>query len=158
MPNDTPTIYEKWIYATLAANATLAGLVGNNSEMGTPNIYFQRAPERGAQYPMVIYASRLNGGADLEVIGSIRVWTDDQFVVRAIGRQDALVNGVMVDELPLVRQIAYQIDASLHRGSGATADGKVLWSRRLGPLVLPPETVNGVQYVSRGGIYQMLAQ
>ena len=157
MANDTPTIAETWIYATLAANSSLAALAGNHPVTGTPQIYFQEAPA-DAFYPFIVYQSLGQGGQNLITANWTIVYNTDNYIVKAVGRGQGYLNGQMVNDRPALRQLAALIKTALHGQGGTTADGTVMKCKQIQPLVLPPQNIDGVIYENRGGIYSLLLQ
>lgn len=128
-----------WIRATLAADATLTGAVGQR-------IYEGIAPQ-GATYPLVLFA--LLTETDVRGISASRIATSQDFICRAVGKDTSLAS---------LKTIAERIDALLHAGSGAVSPaGRVVACTRIAPAQMV-EVVDGVTYRYLGGRYRGLTQ
>lgn len=130
-----------WIKATLANDATLAGLVG-------ARIYEGVAPQ-GASYPFVLFAVLPDVGGDIRGLAASRLGTSQEFICRAVGKDTSF---------GALQPIAERIDALLQGGSGAVSpSGRVVSCVRLGPAQMV-EVTDGVTYRYLGGRYRGLTQ
>lgn len=110
-----------FIYAALAGDATLTPIVGTR-------IFPEVAPQ-GTPYPFIVY--QYLGGADLVVLGGVRVETNGVYLVKAVAETRSYT--------PL-RVMADRIDTLLHRRKGAAGvDGQVFSCVREAVDPLPPE-------------------
>jgi hypothetical protein len=133
---------EKWIYATLAADATLTGLVGTR-------IYRNRVPQDvTSPYPCVVFAYL--SGRDRRGVGTWRAWSNTLYVVRGIDETE--------NSLGPLKTVADRIDAVLHGASGATSEGTVWAAVREEPYSLSEEGPGGRIFEHLGGIYRILAK
>lgn len=128
----------EWIYDTLSADVTLAGLVSTR-------IYDGLAPQ-GSAFPFVAFNHQ--GGADLRGVGTERVFNNSLYQVKAVTKGGSYVSGAA---------IADRIDTLLHGQNGTTSDGVIIGCVRDQALMLI-EQQNGVEYRHIGGIYRIYAQ
>lgn len=131
---------EKWIYATLAADGALAAVVGTR-------IYADRIPQNVASpYPCVLFG--FLSGVDFNAVGSVRVWTNMLYVVRAIDEVETFLGNI--------KTAAGRIDAVLHRASGSTSEGTVWAAIREQPYRMSEEA-EGRVFSHLGGVFRILA-
>ncbi len=110
-----PNIAANWIYSTLAADATLAGLVGTR-------IYEDVRPNTVTAFPYIVFQLQ-SPGNDLLGVGPRRVWSELLYVVRGIA-QGTLYTGNLT-------LIANRIDALLHGKQAAVTGGYIrCWRER----------------------------
>lgn len=133
------TAAAQWLYATLAADATLGGLV-------SARIYADLAPESAA-YPMLVF--QFQSGEDLDAAGGIRVLANTEWLIRGI-HTTTTYGGAL-------GSIAARVDALLHAASGTAADGLVIACTRTRPFQMAAVT-DGVQYRHEGGFYTVIVQ
>ncbi len=123
----------KAAYAALAADSTLAGLLGTGNR-----IHESVAPE-GTATPFIVLD--VPAATDLTAVGGARIWQDTFVSVTVRGK------GLTSSIVP----IADRADA-LIQGASAVVDGVTIgrfWRQRGGRL--PPEVEDGVRYPA---IYQ----
>ena len=129
---------DTWIYATLAADATLAGVVsGVYSEIALADV----------TYPLVLFAEH-RAESDLMTHGAYRVWSTMYYVVRGIDEANTFTGDLAT--------IEGRIDAVLHAGSGTTAAGTVWECVRTMPFRMV-EQRDGRVFRHLGGIYRVRA-
>src|SRR5690348_7536794 len=130
-----------WLTATLKADATLvAALPG-----GANAIRRAWAPP-GTPDPFVIV--QFQGGADLNGAGSKRFQTRGVYVVTGVAR---------AENFAALVSVADEIDKSLQRANGTTADGRVLACVREQPIYYS-ELIDNVQREHLGGSFTAWAQ
>lgn len=131
---------EKWIYATLAADVTLTGLVSTR-------IYADRIPQDVASpFPCVVFSYLT--GRDLRGVGTWRAWSNFLYIVRGVHETE--------DFSGSLKTIADRIDAVLHGASGSSSEGTVWAAWREEPYRMP-EATDGRSIAHLGGIYRVLA-
>lgn len=88
-------------------------------------------------------------GEDAAEVAEQRIWTEYAFLVRVVGRGRSTA---------ALKTIALAIDARLHRANGTTTDGQVISSVRTQEA--PPDKwlLQGVEYRSLGGFYNLIVQ
>lgn len=133
---------DRWIYGTLTADTALAAVVGTR-------VYADQAPQTTPAVTMPVVVFQWQGGADLMVIGGVRVWTNAVYLIRGIDEAQTWGGDL--------KTIADRIDAVLHRGSGTNADGVVYAAVREQPFRMP-ETAGGKSYRHLGGLYRIYAK
>lgn len=129
---------DKWLYGVLSGDATLTGLVG-------ARIHAYQAPE-GTAFPFVLYS--FQGGADVAVVGGIRIFNRGVYQVKAVGKGDTM---------GALQSIADRIDTLLQGASGSVTGGIILACVREQPLAYA-EIDNRIQYRHLGGLYRILVQ
>lgn len=130
-----------WVRTTLAADATLTGIVGQR-------IYEGVAPQ-GAAYPYVLIAVLPGLESDVRGLSASILGVNIEFLCRAVGQSTSYE--------PL-RVAADRIQALLHGGSGAVSpSGQVVACTRLAPASMV-EVADGVTYRYLGGRYRGLVQ
>ncbi len=134
-----PNIAAKWLYTTLAADATLAALVGTR-------IYEDIGPE-GAGYPRIVFQMQ-SPGSDTLGVGARRVWTPLLYIVRGIVQDDRYTSDL--------ETIATRIDALLHDRQVEVTNGRIK-SYRERPF-RRPERTDETEYRHLGGEYRLLTQ
>lgn len=125
----------RWLYDTLAGDATLAGQAPGGVHEG-------EAPS-GSAYPLVLF--QWIGGFDSAVLNAIRIWHSGVWIVKAIGVGPSLAS---------LSDVAARIDLLLHRASGAPSGGVVHTATREAPH-RSAYTDAGVRYVELGGRYRI---
>lgn len=133
---------ETWLYSVLAADASLAAVVGER-------IYSEQAWQTDPLPAMPIVLFQMLSGNDLRGVGAVRVWVDAVYVVRGISDEDGYGGSL--------KTIADRIDAVLHAASGSNAEGTVVECVRDRPFKMP-ETINGRVYRHLGGVYRLHVQ
>lgn len=133
--NEVFRVYE-WIYSTLAADATVASLVG-------ARIYAGAAPQDAA-LPVVIFNHM--AGNDLVGVGTARVLNNSLYQVKGVTKGRSHAVG---------QQIADAIDAALH-GQNVSADGIRVGCVREQAIVYG-QSDNGEEFRHAGGIYRIFA-
>lgn len=129
-----------WIRATLAADATIAGLVGTR-------IYEGVAPQP-ATFPLILVTVFDN--PDLRGVGAARIVGVHEALVRAADKSTTYAG--------TLQTLAERIDALLHGKEGATSpSGRVVACSRLAPASMV-EVADGVTYRYLGGRYRGLTQ
>lgn len=131
----------EWLYAKLAADATLTGIVGTR-------IYAELAPEN-ATFPFVL-VTEMSPGNDLRVVGTGRIWSEPLFLVQAVDQTASYTGNI--------KTLATRIDAVLHGSSGPATDGTVWACVRERPFTMPETGPGGVQYRHLGGMYRVLVK
>jgi hypothetical protein len=140
--SETNTV-ETFIYGALAGDSVLLTALGG---LAIDKIFNAQA-RRNATLPYVVFQQQ--SGVDLMVVGSVRVWSNFLYVVRATAEADNY-SGVL--------QIAAgRIDAVLHAASGTNVNGTVWACVREKPFVLP-EPREGRVFRHLGGIYRIYAK
>lgn len=128
---------DKWIYATLSADATLLPLIGGR--------VYDTLAAAGTALPYVVFSYQ--GGYDVRGNGPIRVLHSGLYLVKAIGQGTSFAT---------LAPIAARIDALLHAKHGVNTDGDA-WAVREQPFKYL-EIDNGVQYRHLGGLYRVWVQ
>lgn len=129
---------DQWLYGLLSGDAPLTGLVGTR-------IHSYVAPE-GVVFPYVLYA--FQGGADVSVVGGVRIFNSGLYQVKAVGRTESLAS---------LQVIANRLDTLLQRASGSVTGGIILACVRTQPLAYA-EVSNQYQYRHLGGLYRIQVQ
>lgn len=129
---------DQWLFAKLSGDATLTSLVGNR-------IKSYLAPA-GTAFPYILY--NWQGGTDVMVVGSYRVFNTGLYQVKAVGQGDSMSN---------IWPVAHRIDEVLHRASGTVTGGIILACVREQPIAYV-ENSDGIRYNHLGGIYRVLCQ
>lgn len=134
---------ERWLYAVLTGDGTLAGLVGTR-------VYFDSIPQDAAM--PLIYVTQ-SSGRDLAGTGPNIYATRFAYAVRAVdetppgGLTTALVN------------VADRLHTVLHAASGSNVDGAVMACVREQPFSMTErDPSTGRPYRHLGGIYRMWVQ
>ncbi len=128
---------DKWLYATLSADATLIPLIAGR-------VYDGIAPS-GTTLPYVVF--NYQGGYDVRGNGPIRVMVSGVYLVKAVGQGSSFAS---------LWPIVSRIDTLLHAQHGANADGEA-WAAREQPFKYL-EIDEGVQYRHLGGLYRVWVQ
>lgn len=134
---------DTYIYATLAADATLVGMLGSDPLGGgtDPEINVDTIPTTEV-YPYV-YAQLQSAADTLTVDGTIVLVRAD-YIIRAVDRAESY---------QAIAPIAARIFELLHQSSGATPDGQILKCIRQRPIHYP-EITEAVSYRHMGGLYR----
>jgi hypothetical protein len=130
----------EWLYAKLAGDATLTGIVG-------ARIYAEQAPEN-ATFPLLMVVEQ-SPGNDLRVVGTGRIWSDPLFQVKAVDQTASYAGNLAT--------LAARIDAVLHGSSGSATNGKVWACARERPFSMAETGPGGEQYRHLGGLYRVMA-
>jgi len=138
------TAGDRWMYAVLAADATIQSYVGNPAR-----VYAEDAPP-GAVFPYVILKLQA-AQQDSYAMGNIRVLSTADYIVEAVGQ------GQSPDFIAL-EPIVSQIDALLHGNSGSNAAGVVAQCVRLRPWRYREIDDEGRHYAHLGGVYRLIVQ
>jgi hypothetical protein len=120
-------------------------LVGNNTQSGLPNIYFQVADD-GAGDVVVIFDYDGGGSRNHEYLPGEVVIADTTMLVRIIGPRTRMGQ---------LRRGAALIRGALHGQRGDTPDGSVVWCEEERAVVQPPWEEDGVIQAARGGYYNL---
>lgn len=139
-------IAAKWIYATLAADETLTGLIANAPNGSDPGIY-RDSREQGSAFPCIVFQHM--EGDDVLGVGARRIMHDCPWLIRAVKRDCRSYSDLSA--------IADRIDALLHRQSGSVTGGSVQGCYRVQPYALAYQH-EGVECRELGGIYHIYAQ
>lgn len=138
---------ETWLYTVLAADTGTGGV--NHATTGAAGrIYAYLAPESAVLYPQVIF--NYQGGADMMVVGAVRVLNSMLYQVKAIGKGSAPNFGA-------IKALADRIDTLLHAASGTTTDGRVLSCVREQSLSYV-ENNDSIVFSHLGGLYRLQVQ
>ena len=129
----------EWLYAKLAADATLTGIVSTR-------IYAEMAPEN-ATFPLIMI-TEMSPGNDLRVVGTGRIWSDPLFLVKAVDQTASYTGNI--------KTLAGRIDAVLHGKSGTATDGTVWACVRERGFTMPETGPGGTQYRHLGGLYRVM--
>lgn len=136
------TLAANWIYGTLTADATIAGIVGTR-------VYRDFAPQ-GAAMPAIIY--QFQSSEDLNTAGVNRIFTAHTVIVKAVDSTGSYGGNLAT--------LAGRIDALMHNVNARVtvgADSGYVWAWRIRPFNLA-EVSDGVQYRHFGGVYRVHAQ
>lgn len=129
---------DAWVYATLAADATLIALIGG----ATPRIYRAMKPESAA-FPCVVF-DYMPGGRDVRGVGTTNIMVDGYWLIKALDRNQSAATA---------ETIADRIHTLLH----GQRSGSVLACVRDEPLSYV-EFVDGAHYQHVGGVYRIIVQ
>lgn len=135
---ETIEIAEKWLYATLSADATLAGLVADRIS-GT------LSPEL-LELPYVTFL--MQSSRDVSEVSGIRISTDNLYIVKAVGQTSTW------DDLA---PIASRIDYLIHRPGSVMIQGSGSLTCIREMVHQQAEVDEGLQYRHLGGIYRIRA-
>lgn len=135
--NESTRIYQ-WLYTTLSADPALQSLIGTR-------IFRLKAPELQPG-PFIVY--HVVTGLDVSGLGGVRIMTNTDVVVRAIG---------LMTQFTQLQAIADRIDAVLHLSVG-TANGLRILACTRTDVVDYGEEDEGVDYHHIGGQYRLLVQ
>lgn len=138
--NELPGV-EQWLYATLSADPTLQGLIGNPAR-----IYNAQAPTNTV-YPMVVF--QMLASPDVLAVGGNRVMTRSVYVVKAVDRSGSFAT---------CKAIAKQIEALIGNKTGSTTDTSILSCVREAAFELTDTDEAGNTYRQLGGRFQIQAQ
>lgn len=127
------SIVEKFIFDTLVADATIAGLIERR-------VYQMRAP-RAAVRPFVIISYVT--GSDVNTFGA-RGLAQPLFDVKVSGTHEVIA---------ALRAVAGRVDALLQDAKAVTASGWHIRIQREAPI-RQPEDSDGVEYHNLGGQYR----
>lgn len=136
---ETTEIVEPWLYSTLSADATLAGLVGDR--------IFGTLSTDTPQTPYVIFI--LLSPRDVVGVGGTRISTDNLYVVKGVAQTNSW---------DVLTPIAKRIDQLIHRpGSTMLGDagGSLTCTREMTHQM--PEIADGLPYRHLGGVYRIRA-
>lgn len=128
---------ERWLYSTLLADSTLAGLVGGR-------IYSEIVPP-GTTYPVIFYTSP-GAGDNRNTIDSRVIWEELIYAVRVIDKVESY--------LPL-ESGATAIEAALSHASGINISGDIMASVYQSPFRLMSVDRDGFQIRELGGIFRL---
>ena len=131
---------ERWLYATLTGDATLAGIVGTR-------VYGYIVPA-GVPTPFVLWTMP-GAGNDRNTLNGVRIWADMLYAVRLVDEVE--------DYIPLEAGAA-AIDAALHRASGSNVSGTIVSCVREAPFAMPELRESGPQLRHLGGLYRLNVQ
>lgn len=134
---------DRWLYATLAGDATLANLVGGTA---SPRIYSDLAPPN-ASTPYIVYQNQ--SAVDVRGVGTATIMVDSLYLVRGIAPVDSYTG--------TLENIANRIQTLLHGAAGTAGAGRVLACVREAPF-RSPETRDGAIWRHLGGIYRIYPQ
>lgn len=135
---ETIEIAEKWLYATLGGDPTLAGLVDDRIS-GT------LSPEL-LETPYVTFL--LQSPRDIIGVGGVRISTDNLYIVKAVAQ-----TSTWDDLLP----IANRIDYLIHRPHSVMTEGSGSLTCIRERVHEQAEVEKGLQYRHLGGIYRIRA-
>lgn len=135
---ETVEIAEKWLYATLSADATLAGLVGDRIS-GT------LSPEL---LPTPYVTFLLQSPRDIIGVGGVRISTDNLYIVKGVAQTSTW------DDLT---SIANRIDYLIHRPGSTMIQGTGSLTCIREMVHQMAEVDEGLQYRHLGGIYRIRA-
>jgi hypothetical protein len=135
---ETVEIAEEWLYATLSADGTLAGLVGDR-------ITGTLSPELLVM-PYVTFL--MQSSRDVSAVGGIRISTDNLYLVKAVGQTSTW------DDL---KPIASRIDYLIHRPGSVMVEGTGSLTCTRERVHQMAEVDEGLQYRHLGGVYRIRA-
>ena len=124
----------EWIYDTLAADVTLAGLVGTR-------IYDGVAPQ-GAAFPFLVFSHL--GGSDTLGVGTFRALNSGLFQVKAVTESQSYVSATA---------IADRADEVLQGAAGSKNGATIASCQREQPLMQLEQNA-GIEYRHVGGLYR----
>lgn len=136
---DETTVVDVWLTTKFTGDTTLMGMLpgGVNADVAPPR----------ADHPLLVH--QFQGGADVRGGGPFRIMFSGLWVVKIVGATR--------DYLSL-KPAADRVDVLLNAAAGETDDGGLIFScTREQPFRLP-ESENGNDFRSLGGLYRILAQ
>ncbi len=127
------TVVDEWLEGVLAGITDVTGVW----EGVAPSL---------APYPFIVYQHQTD--EDLYALGPTRVWSDCEYVIRAVAQCDSYAD---------LADIANAIDGRLDGASGIATGGVVIGARRLGQYRLV-EKYENEEIRHLGGRYRIIAQ
>lgn len=133
---------QKWLYAKLAADATLTALIGGAA---APRIFVDSAPE-GTAYPLVLISSTSN--RVVSGLGASVIMFNEFWMVKGVHQTETY--GALGTIMNRVRTV-------LHKASGTTTDGIVIGCVEEN-VVQYGEWKSGVSYKHVGIYFRIFTQ
>ncbi len=131
---------ERWLYATLTGDATLAGIVGNR-------VYGHVVPG-GATVPYVFYSFQ-GAPDDTTTINAETIWSELVYAVRMVSK---------VESFTTVEAGAAAIHGAIHRERGSNISGDILACVQERPFAMIELDRDGFELRHLGGLYRLYVQ
>lgn len=133
-----PKVYQ-WMYGVLSADAQVQAVFGTR-------VYRKVMPQTSAYDHSLIM--QYMGGATVAPVGSVRVYSNMLFMVKATGKAGNYAS---------LRDGMNRVDTLLHRASGDIAGATILWCEHENEVPLEPVVYSGETYEQIAVLYRVRA-